>query len=66
MIWFARFFIDQVFEQLFSRGLILAARMHGREISRECCDVLIILRGVVLERCAAQLAPCPREIERMF
>ena len=45
MIRLARFFVDQVGENLAAGRLIVAARMHGGEISRESGDVLIILAG---------------------
>ena len=50
MIRVARFFIDQVGEDLAAGRLVFAACVHGREISRESGDVLIILAGVIGER----------------
>jgi hypothetical protein len=45
--------------------LIVAARVHGGEISGEGGDVVIILTRVIGERGHTQLAAGPGEVERM-
>ena len=66
MIRRAFLFIDQIVEQLFSRCLIIAFRVHGRQVRRECGNMVIILSRVIQERLFAQLTARPREIKRML
>ena len=65
MIRFARFLVDQVGEQLAPGWLIVAARVHGGEISREGGDVLIILAGIIGQRLSAQFPAGPGEVKGM-
>jgi hypothetical protein len=65
MVRRARFFVDQIIEQLAARRLIIRAGMHRGEIGRERRDVVVILARVICERFPAELPASPGEIERM-
>ena len=65
MVRRAGFFVDEVIEQLAARRLIVALCMHGGEIGREGCHVVVILPGVIGERGPAQFAAGPGEVEGM-
>ncbi len=65
MIRRAGFFIDQIGQELLARRLIVAMRVHGREVGRKRRDVVIILARIIRERVLAQFTPRPREIKRM-
>ncbi len=65
MIRVARFFVDQVGEQLAAGRLIVAARVHGGEIGRESGDVPVILAGVISQRGLVQFTSRPGEIKGM-
>ena len=65
MVRLARFFINQVLQNLFARWLIITMRVNGGEISRERGDVVIILLRVIRQRVFAQFAPSPGKIKGM-
>src|SRR6476661_3311126 len=65
VIRFTGFLVDQVGKQLAPGRLIVTARMHGREISRESGDVLIILASIIGQRLFAQFTSCPGEVKGM-
>src|SRR2546423_7386840 len=65
VVWRAGFFVDEIIEELAAGRLVVAIRVHGREIGRERSDVVAILARVIGERGPAQFAPPPPQIERM-
>src|ERR1043166_2504141 len=65
MVRRASFFVAQIIEEVAASRLIVVFRVHGRQVSRERGDVVIILARVIGERGPAQFAASPGEIKRM-